>query len=236
MSQVAQRDVYDPRYEKTAEVTKQVSVPMQVFREQRVGGRPLVFVPTGNFDALRQQGKINDPKTREGVQAREIMREKKYYMPGYTGFIRGKQHISGRTYGEMTRRAYDTDYEEHLRTSPVPSGPEKNTKIPHADLVDTFVSNNLSHRKNHVPGYTGHVPGARQKYSKTYGDITHEQVNEFARTNPREPQASTAGFAKTSKMRYLLSIDSAPIPGTMDCQKPVKLVPAHMEYLRYFPQ
>lgn len=208
---------------------------MNEFKFARLQSNQSVFQPTGSFDSLREQGKLSDPKTRGGEQAREVQREKKYFMPGYTGFIRGQQHISGRTYGEMTRRAYDTDFDEHVQTSPVPSGPQGNRKVRHEDLHDTFVSNNLSHRHNHVPGYTGHVPGVRATYAKTFGESSMQQMAKFGATHPRASPQERQGYAATAKPRGLLPIDSAPLPGTNYCRvAPRKMIPGHLEYVQFF--
>lgn len=236
---IKERDAYHPQYAMKTKNPLQAprpTRPMNHFAIDKKGVCPVVFKPDGSFQALRQQGKLSDPRTFEGEEARDVMREKKYFMPGYTGFVRASQHISGRTYGEMTRRAYDTEFAEHLRTSPIPSGPQANRKIPQQELQDTFVSNNLSFRENHVPGYTGHVPGARATYAKTFGETTLQQMKTFKDTYPRQNQSfSKPNFAATVKPRQLMPIDSAPLPGTTyRIDAPRKMIPPHIEYLRFY--
>lgn len=71
---------------------------------------------------------------------------------GYTGFVRGSQHISGRTFGETSRRALCTDYREVVSSSPIPSAPQANRKIRHEDLRDTFVANMFGGKTYQIPG------------------------------------------------------------------------------------
>jgi len=209
--------------------------PLQEFSYNRKEGNATLFRPNGSFDSLREQGKLRDSKNEDEEGARDVMREKKFRMPGYTGFIRGSQHISGRTYGEKTRRAYDTNFGELVCTSPIPSAPQGNRKITQKHLEDTFVDNNLSHRHNHVPGYTGHVPGVRATYSKTFGEATMQEMKTFGATYPRPSPADREGFAATIRPRDLLSVDSAPLPGTTYIHSaPVKLIPGHLKYLKFF--
>lgn len=73
---------------------------------------------------------------------------------GYTGYVRGSQHMSGRTFGETTRRALSSDYREIVCTSPIPSSPQANRKIRHEALQDTFVANMFGGKKYQIPGHT----------------------------------------------------------------------------------
>lgn len=233
---VRDRDRYCPEFGRKTTRPAPIASPMNEFSFNRLQAKPTIFKPNGGFESLREQGKLSDPKTGPGENARAVMREKKYFMPGYTGFIRGQQHISGRTYGEMTRRAFDTDFDEHVQTSPVPSAPQANRKIEQKYLNDTFVSNNLSDRHNHVPGYTGHVPGVRATYSKTFGESTMQQMKKFGTTHPRPSALERKDYASTTKARGLLPIDSAPLHGTNYCRTPpAKMVPGHLKHLQFFP-
>lgn len=200
-------------------------------------GRPASFQPNGSFSALRLAGKLSDDKTSIYEGARSTMQEKKYFMPGYTGFVRGSQHISGRTFGEMTRRAFDTDYREHVCTSPIPSAPQANRKVKHQMPPNSFMSNRLRKEgPKHVPGYTGHVPGTRQVYAKTFGETTRQEISDFAGEHPRNHPQERENFAATCRPRQMLHIDSAPLPGGARLEAaPDKLIPAHLKYLRFFP-
>lgn len=80
---------------------------------------------------------------------------------GYTGFVRGSQHISGRTFGETSRRALCTDYREVVSSSPIPSAPQANRKIRHEDLRDTFVANMFGGKTYQIPGVSAPPAGQR---------------------------------------------------------------------------
>jgi hypothetical protein len=194
-------------------------------------GPTKAFKPNGSFQALRDSGKLvtGEREISDHLKA-------KHFIPGYTGFIRGRQHISGRTYGECTRRAYDTSYTEHVTTSPIPSGPQANRRVPQEALEDRFMYGIHKNKAYHCPGYTGHVPGARARYSNTFGSTTRDCVEQFhqmghPRPNPQERPA----FAYTSFPRQNLHIDSSPIPGAVATHKsPIKLIPRKMEYVQFF--
>jgi hypothetical protein len=189
--------------------------------------RPVNFKPNGSlkgtkFDLAR--------KAEAGRRTRELMRDKKHFMPGYTGFVRGMQHIKGRTYGESTRRAYDTDFRDHLCTSPIPSGPHQNRKIP-----QSAKGSSLGNRVYHLPGYTGHVPGVRGIFSQTYGKATEQEMKSFGETTTvkRPPAQSVQGYAFTMHPRAKLVIDSEPLPGRGVDSAPRFMIPRHLKYLRY---
>lgn len=193
--------------------------------------RPVVYRPNGSFAALQKQGKMEHSQTGE---YRQQMTAKKSFMPGYTGFVRGSQHISGRTFGEATRRALDTDYRENLCTSPIPSAPQSNRKVRQEELANTFVTNTFGDRVYQLPGYTGHVPGVRATYSKTYGSTTSQEMNRWGSLTQRANPQERPGFAYTQRPRQMLVIDSAPLPGMTKTEKnPEKLIPAHLRYLKF---
>lgn len=207
--------------------------PLQEFQYNRLKPPGALFRPNGSFDSLREQGKLQDGQLNE-LELRK-MGEKKFRMPGYTGFIRGSQHIAGRTYGEKTRRAFDTEFGELVKRSPIPAGPQCNRKIPMKERGDTFVDNNIGNRQNHVPGYTGHVPGVRATYSKTFGESTSQEMKTFGATYPRVRPADRPGFANTIRSNHLLTVDSSPLPGTTYVDKaPVRMIPSHLKYLKFF--
>jgi len=201
--------------------------------------RPVDFQPTGSFKVLKESGKLihkdgslyPDYKGREQQQLHD-----KQYIPGYTGFVRGRQHISGRTYGETTRRALSAEYREVVCTSPIPSAPQANRKIDSRVLHDTFMAQ-FADKQYHIPGYTGFVPNARHTYAMTYGRNTAQQLTtRQAYTAPRPSQGERQHFARTSFPRKQLSIDSAPLPGGARTQKPPEMyIPTHLNYLNFFP-
>lgn len=206
-------------------------IPFSTGAENRM--RPVIFKPNGSLKGTKFD---EAAKAEQGRRTRELMRDKKHFMPGYTGFVRGMQHIQGRSYGEATRRAFDTDFVEHLRTSPIPSGPQANRKIPLTANKNTFASAKLGNRTYQLPGYTGHVPGVRAIYSKTYGSATAQEMDTFAKTTrvPRPSAKEREGYAYTMYPRSRLIIDSEPLPGRSNTETaPQFMIPAHLRYLRF---
>lgn len=201
-----------------------------------IAGKPKVFEPSGSFEALREQHKLVDYSGRRD-SARGDMQEKKYFMPGYTGFVRGNQHISGRTYGEMTRRANDTEYAQLVSQEPIPSSPQNNLNVEMpAEGMNTFANNEkFIKRTYHVPGYTGHVPNVRYTYAQTYGLSTNEQVSQWQQERRRPGSQERSGFASTSRPRMLIPLDSAPLAGTYySNEAPQKMIPDHLKYLKFY--
>lgn len=209
-------------------IPQEVDNTYREWPQSKASGPAKPFKPNGSFQSLREAGKLAEGPLPEHLQT-------SYVMPGYTGFIRARQHISGRSYGETTRRAIDTSYREHVCTSPIPSDPQHNRRIPHAKLEDSFMYGIVQEKANHIPGYTGHVPGARAQYSNTYGRTTREQIKEFHEQHPRPHPQERDGYAYTSFPRQFLHIDSAPVSGAPHSSKaPVKLIPRQLEHLHFF--
>lgn len=199
--------------------------------------RPKPFVPTGSFKSLADSGRLGPRDGSDSLRGRagDHVVQKKMYLPGYTGYVRGMQHIAGRTYGEATRRALDTDYRENVCTSPIPSSPQKNLKVKHTEPKASFVSRQFSGKVYQVPGYTGFVPGARHTYARTYGSTTSQMMYQHSLKHPREQAREREGHAYTMRPREMLSIDSAPLPGGIKTlEPPGKLIPAHLRYLKFF--
>lgn len=235
---VGERDQFRPELAESKEQEPQRPPPFADWpcAQQQ---HPPMFKPNGSFQALRDGGKLADKEFTLSAQQAAIRsqgREKHYSLPGYTGFIRGMQHISGRTYGEATRRAYDTDYREHASTSPVPSDPNRNRKIPHVNPPNSFATHVHGDKVYNLPGYTGFVPGVRHTYAKTYGSATSEEMYKSSIRNPRPSPKEREGFAYTARPRQRLVLDSSPLPGQVATNTaPGKLIPAHLNSLRYFP-
>jgi hypothetical protein len=82
-------------------------------------------------------------------------------IPGYSGFIRGSQHISGITFGNMSRDTQEQNFVTTEASNALPS--------PIAANIDT--PNNVNY-KHKLPGYTGHVRGYREEFGKSYGSTT----------------------------------------------------------------
>ena len=117
--------------------------------------RPVIFQPNGSFRALKENGKLAvGPEEADVYKGRvkNPLAETAYHLPGYTGYVRGSQHISGRTFGETSRRALCTDYREVVCSSPIPSSPQANRKIRQEDLQNTFVANMFGGKTYQIPG------------------------------------------------------------------------------------
>ncbi len=197
--------------------------------------RPVDFQPNGSFQVLKETGKLvsNGGEFDPAYRGRDKAEANAGYVPGYTGFVRGGQHISGRTYGEATRRALKQDYREIVCASPIPSSPQSNRKIQHRVLDDTFVTNTFGTKEYHIPGYTGHCPGVRNTYSKSYGSATAQELSSSTLRSGTQPND---GFARTAIPRQMLHIDSAPLPGGLKTNNPPDMyIPAHLRYLKFFP-
>ena len=98
----------------------------------------------------------------------------KRHIPGYTGFVRGKQNVAGRTYGETTRWALNKSFEHNLTRSTLPSSPQ--TKVRKGDIERHAIKSRTSDAKQYIPGYQGFVAGARFQYSHTYGETTRNML------------------------------------------------------------
>lgn len=215
------------------------ALPPQPFYDARVEAQPAatIYKPDGSFQSLVIQNKMapTSAKALQGQYARTIRHQKKHYIPNTTIFSRGRQHIAGRSYGEATRRCFDTDYSEHAQTSPIPSNPEKNRKIEHYLPPGSFVTHHFGDKKYQVPGYTGHITGVRDKYAVTYGNLTNVQMEEWAKTNPREYPGQVDGYAKTIKPRHTYILNSNPLPGgVLRSKPPTKMVSGHLTRLQYY--
>merc|ERR1719231_723058 len=88
------------------------------------------------------------------------------HVPGYTGFVRGSQHIAGATYGSTTRSAHKSygstpQFQQIDEEMELPTAPNKklHAKQPPPNLI---------------PGYCGYLTGARDHFGQTYGQVTKQ--------------------------------------------------------------
>lgn len=193
---------------------------------------PYCFQPENAFQALQDktQGHKASPKTR-GL---EKAKKRDYHIPGYTGYVRGSQHIAGRTYGDATRKALTTSYRENVSTSPIPSGPQTNGRVKHEYQPNSFVHKVLG-RPYHIPGYTGYVPGVHRQFSKTYGNATTEQLERQNAGRPKTRGDLGNGYARGMKERSYSTLRSAPLPGMNNpVGPPRKLIPSYVGNLSYY--
>jgi hypothetical protein len=204
-------------------------------------GRAEPYKPDGSFKVLRETGKLVDGDERSSWWADgDDGTRKRNLIPGYTGHVRGRRQISGRTAGAATNMALNTDLREIAVMSAIPSAPHKNLKINQATPADTFVTNTFHGKVYQLPGYSGHVPGTRQAFSQTYGTITSNEMLKFRtssagyRGEAPDRDFGQDGFAKTTFPRQYLTLNSEPLPGGVRTVKPPELlVPAHLRYLRF---
>lgn len=192
---------------------------------------PYCYQPEQAFQSLqdKSQGHGNSVHDR-AVKSRSEKRD--YHIPGYTGYVRGSQHIAGRTYGEATRKAMTTSYRENLCTSPIPSGPQTNGRVPHVQNPNSFVSKVFAGKQYHVPGYTGFVPGVKAHFSRTYGSATGAALS---KKGPKTRGLGTReGYASAMRNRELLVVAPAPLPGMMNpVGPPRKMVPGFVGQLQF---
>jgi len=228
-TQVRERDHYMQQFSRSAEVPKNSS-QYHVWHTNQRPGPVKNFRPDASFTPLTSGGKIQV----DGQEAKARQQGGKYHIPGYTGYIRHKQHISGRRYSEMTRMAYSTGLVEHVTQENIPSDPQNNRRIPQQDLKDRFMYSVNKGKDYNLPGYTGHVPGIRPVYGQTCGKVTRDgwdRHHENFENNPQE----RSGYAFSSTQRKPNHISSAPLPGSqMVSMPPTKLIPRQVAYLNYF--
>jgi len=208
-------------------------------------GRPGPFKPDGSFKVLKETGKLSEGKEQsswwddsndDGSRTRNLI-------PGYTGHVRGRRQISGRTAGAATNRALTVDFREIAVASPIPSAPSQNRKIPQATPADTFITNTFHGKVYHIPGYSGHVPNVRATFAQTYGTVTSDEMAKF-RANADGYRADVPGrdfgqdgYAKTLQPRQFLTLDSQSLPGgARTVHPPELLIPSHIRYLRFLAQ
>jgi hypothetical protein len=205
----------------------------QAFNMSRLSRVVQPYYPVGSLSALREQRKLLDSKTVAKDHARKTLRTQKSSVPGYTGFIRGKQQIKGRTHGDTAAMAYSKQYAELVRTSPIPSRPNANRHIPQVVVKNSFVNNNLS-KRNHVPGYTGHVHGLKNHHGSTYGRLTEMEMAQFRKDYPRDNEVWAAeGYADTVMPRQLQHLYSTPLPGLTPNKNPKMCVEQYHKRLLY---
>lgn len=92
----------------------------------------------------------------------------RFHIKGYSGYVRGAQHIAGRTYKQTTQLALNRGVKELCAISPIPNDPHTNQK------VENVILTNGSPVKN----YTGHLTGTRLIHGKTFSE-TYKSTKAF---------------------------------------------------------
>jgi len=226
---VKQRDMEMPQFART----ERAPSPQQnyvLWQNAATAGPSKPFVQ-GSFTSLVDAGKITMDARRTDSQ----IDDRPSLLPGYTGYIRGQQHISGRTYGEMTRMASETNYREQATTSPIPSAPQQNRKIQHLPLKDRFMYGVTKNQIYHLPGSTLHVPGQRATYGTTYGRSTRDQIRRHDDLHNRPHPQEMQNQAFPMRPRQFYHIESSSLPGPLgNTQPPKKVLPTHIQYLKFY--
>eukprot|EP01051_Picozoa_sp_SAG22_P002393 SAG22_NODE_105_length_20045_cov_23.373308_2_plen_263_part_00 len=93
-------------------------------------------------------------------------------VPGYKGFVPGRQHIYAHTFGHTTSKLYDA----HKANKQ-----DKNMFLTHTDRrPGTKKDITTAPSTNHIPGYAGHIPGLDAGGGATFGDATTSQLIDLA--------------------------------------------------------
>jgi hypothetical protein len=224
-------------YSNSLRESKESSDLTQFSSTRHMTFRPVVFQPNGSFKVLKETGKLSCLQYEADIyrgRTRNELADTAHFVPGYTGFVRGKQHIAGRTFGDSTRRALNTDYREIVSHSPVPSSPQNNRKVKQDPTPETFAAKQFVGKIYHTPGYTGFVPGLKHQIGRSYGAATQEELSKTATLYNRSRNPDRAGFASTAYPRQQYKLDSNPLPGGSVTNTPPQMyVPKHLKYLRY---
>mmetsp|Transcript_20181 Transcript_20181/g.28157 ORF Transcript_20181/g.28157 Transcript_20181/m.28157 type:complete len:210 (-) Transcript_20181:180-809(-) len=170
---------------------------------------PRAFKPHGTFRALEQKGTLH---TAENYKAK-IKSPPKGKMPGYTGYIRGKTHIYGRSFGTVTRMASETTEKERLENPPVPLGPQY--EIPTLDTTRLEKIRSAQQNAYPVPGFS-----ARSEACPDNSGRAKQELKELEH-----------GAQITTKFRQTISSD--PVPGQTRYEVPRKVVPRNMAHVKY---
>ena len=136
-------------------------------------------------------------------------------MPGYTGYVLGKQHIFGRTYGMTTRLSQSlnnaTNYRKAVELPLAPLGPQN--EVPSLDLAGIHNRGSES-RVPYVPGYS----------ARTHDEKMETHTKTRGLTIPGKPQSSRI---------YTARISSDPLAGQLRYEKPQMLIPSNLSGLKY---
>jgi len=147
-------------------------------------------------------------------------------IPGYTGFVQGRQHIHSRTFGDTSRHAEKAVHSTLVTTSQIPDGPQNNKLISSKAPNTSFLS--LTFAKDyHIPGYTGFIEGAKDHTGVSYGSATTTQLEK--NKERREGQ-------QPSRPRDRFLIAPNPLPGYNLYTKPQKCIPGHIKVLNFVAQ
>jgi len=204
--------------------------------------KPVIFKPNGSFRSLKESGKLSCEQHEKAIyqgRTQNHLAKTKHYIPGYTGFVRGKQHIAGRTYGNSTRRALSKDYKTIVTASPIPPPPQQKRDIELKCRDDSFLNTVAPQSDSRIPGYTGYVPNVKSTVGKSYGAATSEGIAKSKTLKGISNSTSNGNMggtrcARPAFSKHVNTLDSSPLPGGANTnQQPHMYVPSHVKYLRY---
>jgi hypothetical protein len=113
-------------------------------------------------DGHAQEAASKSKHRADNIAMLEVQQKDSGKIPGYSGFIRGSQHMSGVSYGTMTHDVTRADWQDMTSRSIMPPQPQRaSTGLPAA-----------REPHHHLPGYTGFVPHLRGLFANTYGEST----------------------------------------------------------------
>mmetsp|Transcript_1767 Transcript_1767/g.2431 ORF Transcript_1767/g.2431 Transcript_1767/m.2431 type:complete len:217 (-) Transcript_1767:212-862(-) len=184
-------------------------------KKKQTYARP--YRPHGTFKALEKKGVLHTAKDYKPV----IAPPPKGMMPGYTGYIRGKQHLYGRSYGAVSRLSATTSTKEKLMNPSVPLGPQY--EIPTLDATKFDKIRSAQNNAYPVPGYS-----ARETKSELGMQPRRVMSSRRARQNLSELNRGAEIYT-----RFRQTINSNPVPGQTKYEQPRKVIPSNMAHLQY---
>eukprot|EP00469_Lotharella_globosa_P017060 CAMPEP_0167826224 /NCGR_PEP_ID=MMETSP0112_2-20121227/9887_1 /TAXON_ID=91324 /ORGANISM="Lotharella globosa, Strain CCCM811" /LENGTH=208 /DNA_ID=CAMNT_0007728587 /DNA_START=39 /DNA_END=665 /DNA_ORIENTATION=+ len=167
------------------------------------------YTPHGTFKVLEAKGLLHTSKNYKKPKNQAP----KGKIPGYTGYVRGKQHVFGRSFGSATRIAKESKLEHSITNAPVPLGPQY--EVPTLPSTRKEKVEEAQHKAYHVPGFSL----APKEGCKKAAVSNLEQLNNGAILSSRRMAQTT--------------LSSNPIPGQSNYASPRKVVPANMKHLQY---
>ena len=159
--------------------------------------------------SLEKKGELAITGKSFGIKKKKKIPPLKGKMPGYTGYIRGKNLIFGRTYGQTSRLSMEIDYRKHVADPPVPSGPQH--EVPVLDMTRATSMAAAQDQAYYVPGFSSARRADKSKLDRVRG----------------------IKFGAVKRDRYMCSVGSNPMPGQTKYATPRKVVPEALRGLRY---
>jgi len=128
--------------------------------------------PKGHLAKTMLPRELGPPHGQSFSRAEPVKPAAEPKVPGYKGFVPGRQHVYANTFGTTTSKifaAHETNKaDKNMFLSHIDSRPSAKADITTA--VDT----------NHIPGYAGHIPGVDAGRGNTFGDSTTGQMINLA--------------------------------------------------------